>query len=257
MMKRTLLHASWLVSAALGSLPALAGTLPPGGQLSDLASGTNEGAEPQLAGTVVETRNTRFSYEGWFLNSSNGNSEPELGNVTGVVQSSVVLSVDGTYDFYWRIAVSRTSFLPVARFTLEGWAPGTFNANWRSDGQGTVSPAFVSAEGDGTLAWAFGQYLPPSTEIYPGESSFAFFLDTEAHAYGAGGTFSLLSERDSGGSMNIDWGGSSRDYRTFAPVWSGVGRVTEVPEPGTWMLLGAGLAVLVPLGRRRSRRPQR
>jgi len=251
-MNSVAMHAALCAAALLGTLAGGAGAaeLAPGGMVVGPA-GTTLADEPNLAGTVIAARTTRFSYEGWYLDSSNGNTEREYGDVTGVVRSSVVRSVDGSVDFYWRVSVSRGAFLPIAAFTLDGWAPETFNANWRSDGTGRVLPAVVSQEIEGGVNWAFGQYLPPSTEIYPGQRSFSFFLDTDADGYSADGSFSLLSERDSGGSMMINWGGESGDYRTFAPVWSQAPLLAPVPEPGTALLLAAGGLVMVSLQRRR------
>jgi hypothetical protein len=237
---------AWAGSSAADELTA-------GGMVVGPA-GTTAAAEPQLGGKVVARRTSHFSYDGWYLNSSEGNTEALHGNVTGLVQASVLRSADGTLDFYWRVSVSQPSFLPVASFSLAGWAPATYNANWLSDSKGSVVPAFVSQQPTGGVTWAFGQYVPPSSEIYPGQSTFSFFLDTDADSFALAGSFSLLSERDSGGDMMIDWGGSSSAYQTFAPVWTGAGQVVAVPEPGTWALLAAGLAGMVLIRRRSTRR---
>lgn len=196
------------------------GTLIPG------LTGTTVADEPRLAGNVVEDVTTPFSYTGWFQDSSFG-APPVYGDVTGTVRSRVVHSVDGTYDFYWQITVDRTSFLPIANFNLAGLSPATYNANWRRDSRGTVQPAYVSEQESGDITWAFGQYIAPSTEIYPGQQSHLLFLDTDARYYRRStfSFFSLGSERDSGGSMMIQWGGASGEYPTFAP--------STVPEVGS------------------------
>ena len=234
---------------------AQADVLAPNGMVVAPA-GTTLAASPQLAGTVMATRTTPFSFEGWYLDSTNGNTEKLYGNVTGVVQSSVVRADDGTVDFYWQVAVARGAFLPIASLTIDGWAPGTYEANWRSDSVGQVQPAVVSEDPAGVINWAFGQYLPPSAEIYPGQRSYSLFLDTDADGYSLDGSFSLLSERDSGGSMMISWGGNSRDYRGFVPTWSTAATAqpmaVPVPEPASALLAAAGLLGLVAL-----RRPRR
>ena len=201
-------------------------------------------AEPQLAGTVVEDVITPFSYDGWLEDSSMG-SVVTHGNVTGTVQSRVVLSTDGTYDFYWRIHVNDDSFLPVMSFGLTGFPAATYNANWRSDGLGTVPPGEVNQFASG-IHWNFVSFMPPSHQLGRGEDSYFFFLDTDAHAYANTGAFSLESGRDSGGSMQIQWGGSSGSYMTFAP--------SPVPEPASAALLLAGLGGLIAWRRPRESR---
>lgn len=222
----------WLPAAALlAGATAWADPLPPVGTLIGPA-GTTVAAEPQLAGTVVEDVITPFSYDGWRSDSGSGETVVTHGNVTGTVQSRVVLSVDGTYDFYWRIHVDADSFLPVLGFNITGFPAVTYNANWRSDGLGSVQPGEVG-QGPTGIGWGFGVFAPPSHQIYQGEESYFIFLDTQAHGYTHAGQFSLGSGRDSGGSMMINWGGSSGAYATFAPA---------VPEPASAVLLLAGLA---------------
>jgi hypothetical protein len=80
-----------------------------------------------------------------------------------------------------------------------------------------VQPAVIMEQASGEVNWRFGQYIPPSTEVYPGQKSYFLFLDTDARFYSRTAFFSLLSERDSGGSIGIQWGGESGLYPTFAP----------------------------------------
>jgi hypothetical protein len=133
------------------------------------------------------------------------------------VQTRVVLAADGTYDFYWQITVDRRSFLPLARLELTGLAPRMYNVNWRSDSKGSVSPAYVGQQASGDVTWAFGQYVPPSALIYPGQASYHLFLDSDATAY-AQASLSLVSEGDGGGSMLVQWGGASGPLDTFGPT---------------------------------------
>lgn len=232
------LCAAALVSAAAA---AHADTLSSGSAVISPA-GTDLALDPQLAGTIVQDVVTPFRYDGWYRDISGETPVEMHGDVNGSVQSRVVRTDAGTYDFYWRITVDRGAFLPVANFRLGGFGAADYNANWRSDGDGIASPAMVQEGSDGAITWSFGQYLPPSQEINPGQTSFFFFLGTDAHAYAQAGSFSLESERDSGGSMMIDWGGSSGNYATFAPA---------VPEPASLALMLSGVTALVLALRRR------
>lgn len=215
-MKFTL--AQIVLNAALlaAATAAVADTLAPDSAIVGPV-GTTAAAEPQLSGRVVEDVTTPFSYMGSFEDAFSG--RPAIhGEVRGSVRSRVVLSKDGTYDFYWRVTVAGNSFLPVAALNLSGLAPATYNANWRSDDRGSVQPAVIMEQASGEVNWRFGQYVPPSTEVYPGQQSYLLFLDTDARFYARTAFFSLLSERDSGGAIGIRWSGESGLYPTFAPA---------------------------------------
>jgi hypothetical protein len=220
---------------------AWADTLAPGGEILG-PTGTTFAAEPQLGGTVVEDVITPFSYTGWLTDSGGPTPVTTHGTISGSVQSRVVHAVDGTYDFYWKVNVDPGSFLSVLDLEVGGLAPATYNANWRMDGLGMVQPGLISQRSSGGVDWLFG-LVSPSHQLAGGEQSYFLMLDTNAHAYTHTAEFSLGSGRDAGGSMMIDWGGSSANYATFAPA---------VPEPGSVALIGAGLGLLAFLQRRRA-----
>jgi MYXO-CTERM domain-containing protein len=228
------------VAYATGSA-AFADSLAPNGIVVG-PRGTTALADTHLAGTVVEDVVTPFSYVGWFRDSEIEDGYT-TGNVTGSVQSRVVRGLDDTYDFYWRIVVDDTSFLPVLSMHLTGLAPGTYNADFRLDGPGTVQPAFAEQHHNGSVTWAFGEFIPPSTQVFPGLESRFLFLDSTARTYAPSAFLSLESGRDTGGSMMIQWGGESTAYPAFGP--------TPVPEPSAGWLALVGLAALA-LRRRRA-----
>lgn len=209
------LHCMFIVLAAWFTMAA-ADVLAPGGVVA-APPGTTASAEPDLQGKVVENVVTRFSFPGRLTDASTNPPTTVTGDVTGTVQTRVVLAADGTYDFYWQITVDRSSFLPVALLELAGLAPRTYNANWRSDSKGSVSPAYVAQQASGNVTWAFGQYVPPSALIYPGQASYQLFLDSDATAY-AQASLSLVSEEDGAGSMLVQWGGASDPLGTFGPT---------------------------------------
>ena len=222
----------WAIAAACTA--SLAAPLSRGGAIVG-PPGDSAAEQPWLAGTIVEDVITPFSFTGWLTDSSE-ETVTYTGPVTGTVQSRVIHSVDDTYDFYWRISVDDDAFLPVLDFTLYGLPPSTFRAGWRADGPGTVRPAVISQSLSGTVRFAFGQYVPPSTQVRPGEQSRFLFVDSSSHGYTAGASFMLASGRDSGGSMYLQWGGESGRYPTFTPM--------PVPEPSSGGLSLAGLGLL-------------
>jgi hypothetical protein len=252
------MQAAWLapVLAALAGTAA-ADTLTAGGTVVGPTQATL-GSQPQLAGSIVAQSVTPFSYEGWYEDDSQGPNRT-TGTVSGSVESMVVHSTDGSYDFYWRVTVDRGAFLPIANFSIDGFAPGSYNTGWRGNTRaGGVTPALVQEDASGHIDFAFGQYVPPSSEVNPAAHSYWLFLDTNAHGWNGSGSFALESERDSGGDMLIDWGGNSDPFATYAPVWAaahaaGAGPIAPVPEPGTvWLALG-GLGVLGGVLRRQRR----
>jgi hypothetical protein len=222
-------HCVFLALAAWSTIAA-AELLVPGGVVAG-SPGTTASAEPGLQGTVVENVVTRFSFPGQLTDGSTNPPTAVTGDVTGTVQTRVVLAADGTYDFYWQITVDRGSFLPVARLELTDLAARTYNANWRSDSKGSVSPAYVAQQASGNVTWAFGQYVAPSALIYPGQTSYYLFLDSDATAY-ARSSLSLVSEDDGGGSMLVQWGGGSGPLSTFGPA-DGTGASFSAHSPAS------------------------
>jgi hypothetical protein len=209
------LHCIFICLSAWFTMAA-AEVLVPGGVVVG-PPGTTAAAEPGLKGKLVENMVTRFSYSGSLTDSSTNPPTTFTGEVTGRVHTRVVRAADGTYDFYWQITVDRRSFLPVALVEITDLAPRTYNADWRTDGKGSVTPAYVAQQASGDITWAFGQYVPPSSLIYPGLASYFLMLDSDATAY-APATLTLVSDDDGSGSMLVQWGGVSAPLETFGPA---------------------------------------
>lgn len=188
--------------------------------------GTTVAAEPQLAGVVLEDQVQAFSF-------NNGS-----GIVSGTVQSRVVRSsVDGTLDFYWRVISDRSSAGDIGSFRLGNFIAPEYNANWRSDGLGTVAPDSAyrfGAPNVGAVNYIFG-HTQGAPYLTPGSESYFMFLDTTATNYGKTALYDLT---------NPDQSHISTSYETFAPA---------VPEPSGYAMLLLGLAgVGMAAARRRS-----
>lgn len=209
--------------------PAFAGTLIAG---ANALSGTTFAAEPWLAGATVEDERTAFSIP---LSG---------GQLTGTVQSRVLLADDNTYDFYWRIydiAISDTAApTAIRQFRLGefGTAIAGLNGNYRTDGFGDVGPyrAYVFT---GSLD-SYVNFQFEENALGVGDESLFFFLDTEAKNYARTAIFDVTA---------YDGQNSSSSFTTF-----GVSSAPSVPEPATWGMLILGFAAIGGAMRRDSRR---
>src|SRR3954447_18163833 len=166
-MKKLLIATAAVAAMALSATSAGAVILAAGG---NSLGGTTSAAQPQLAGTVVEDVDTAVSIA------------IGVNTLSATVQSRVVLSNDGTYDFYWRIY--DTQFTGEARPPIGAFRPGGFgtpiaglNGDYRTDGLGDVGPdsAYVftgSIDDDVNFGFSGG--------LRPGQESEFFFLDTQS-----------------------------------------------------------------------------
>jgi hypothetical protein len=216
--------------AVFAAMPAQAVTVSAG---ANSLSGTTLALNPQLAGTVVEDEVDAFTYA--------------LGDgiFSGSVQSRVTLSIDGTYDFDWRIfdtSFTGTDGSQLGAFNLSAFGGNTIglDADYRTDGLGAVGPDSARV-GDPLLQAIFGGSLSFvfSDGLAAGSDSKFFFLDTEATNYAKTATLSLsnLGRPIVSGPM----------ITTFAPA-------AAVPEPASWILMLGGMGLVGGLMRRRTGR---
>ena len=178
-------------------------------------------SDPSLAGTIVQDILTPFTM-----------STPS-GLDTGQVQSRVVLAVDGTYDFYWRVFNDPTSAGPIGFLRLGNILTSSYNANYRIDGLGNLAPqtAFLfpsPPNPPGSIDFAFYDVNNPGTQaLEPGKSSLFIFLDTNATNFAKTAILDVAT---------IGTFQSSNVISTFGP--------SAVPEPSTWAMMLLGLAGL-------------
>ena len=158
---------------AAPSLPAV--PLPSG---DTVLSGTTVAARPELAGVVEEDLLIPYSFQGAGF------------SVSGVIQNRVVRSVDGTLDFYWRIISDASSTGEITAFRVGGFGGFALDGDFRLDGVGSVGPDTARNFGGGFVNFLF------SNGVSAGESSFFFFLDTQATAFSNTGSSDLLCAPD-------------------------------------------------------------
>lgn len=179
--------------------------------------GTTLGARPELQGLVLEDVVSPFSI-----------ATPD-GSIFGTVQSRVVREdVSGTLDFYWRVIVDPNSAGSVGSFRLGQFYTGTYDADWRIDGAGSVSPqgAFLFST-PGFVNFEFGGVMGlPGNGLTPGAESYFMFLRTDATVYS-----DALMDLTNMGQTSI-----SDAYSTFGP------RYCVCPDGASTLLL-AGLAL--------------
>jgi hypothetical protein len=214
----TIAVAAGLSLAAAGSSAV---NLPEG--ITTPLPGTTLAASPQLAGVVLEDEVQAYSFT------------TLSGTLSGTVQSRVVRSsVDGTLDFYWRVISDGASTGSLSAFRLGEFHAPEYNANWRLDGPGSAAPAVAFHFAGAMSSYVNFEFVsgPAGNTMTPGTGSYFMFLDTSALNYARSGIYDVTGE-----------GNLSNLYTTFAPA---------VPEPATYSLLLAGLAVVgVAANRRR------
>ncbi len=208
------------VAAFLSVAPARAVLLGPGD--SAVLPGTTSAAEPHLASVVQVDELIPFSFVGDDLG----------GLITGTVQQRVVLAIDGTIDFYWRVLLDSASSGALGSFRIGDFVSPEYDVDYRIDGLGDSGPSDAhrfTAPFESFVNFNF------SGGLQPGDSSFFFFLDTSATAYAKTAIFDVT---------NVGQTHISDEFAAYSPA--------AVPEPSTIVLMGLGAVGLL---RRRAAAP--
>jgi hypothetical protein len=163
---------------------ALAVTVAPGTTVS--LPGTTVAADPSLAGTVLVDVLDNFS-----LPATQGVG---AATISGVVQERVVQETgSGDLDFYWRIydvTGGSLGFLRIGNFNSS-----VFDANYRTDGLGSVGPTSISRFSGSLSSYANFNFENASGDTLPagGDGSYFFFLHTTATQYAQNAVFDIAS----------------------------------------------------------------
>ena len=195
-----------------------------------LLPGLSAAEFPTLAGTVVEDLVTPFSYATTLTFPT---PRPLTGTMSGTVQSQVVKSIDGSFDFYWRITANADSVGLIQRFDIQSFfftgASHVGLAKRRAERHAAVARRRRRRHRKGKLVLVRRRW---ATDSFSTASSALFFVDTDAKFYAKTASFSLDSNF---ATTQGESRGESGLYATFAPA---------VPEPETYALMLAGLALL-------------
>jgi hypothetical protein len=187
---------------------------------------------------------------GTFLNGSTtnvtGRNAQETVLYTGFLTAAVYRNLVGSLDFYYQFFNSSSSPDSISRITMNSFAGfttdiGYTNENFDQDGNSLANfrgsrsnqvPLVGERVSDATVGFNFGagSFLP---KINPNEYSSTLVIRTNATNYGIGST-SIIN-------------GAVANVATFAPTAG-----SNVPEPATYALMGAGLVALGLLRRNRA-----
>lgn len=188
---------------------------------------------------------------GTLLASLSTNWVSTLGTSSGVLRSAVYQEAGGTLDFYYQVSDNTTApncggagqpaCDPLSRETDTDFSGWLTSVGFRTDGaslpssifvNGTVAPVTADRNSVGNVV-GFSYNPPDSAKIQPGQTGFVLVISTNATNYKPG--FASV----------IDGGVTT--VAAFQPA-------PGVPEPATFLLIGAGFVAIGSLRRLQVRR---
>jgi len=210
---------------SIGPTSAFGNTIDASGCVGGLCAGTLD-VFSNLPGTQLDWTSVQFTaYDAQGAALYNG-----------VLRTAVYKNASNFLDFYYQFANSGSSLDSVGRLTMTNFGSfitdvGYRSDNWDGAGQfetGTQNALSADRSGSGgTIGFGFGSSL---ARIDPGEISATLVVRTNATAYTAG---SVTTQN-----------GAVYTTASFAPT------TAAVPEPGTYVLISAGLIGLAAFRRR-------
>lgn len=156
------------------------------------------------------------------------------GTTSGTLTSAVYRNSTGTLDFYYQVASSANSATAIARETDTNFQGFQVSTGFRTDAvgpfvAGTVTP--ITADSNLSVTVVGFSFNPPdSNKIGAGLTSDILVISTNATNFVAGNA------------SVID--GGTQTVAAFQPT-------AGVPEPGTMLLMGAGMLGLAFINRKR------
>ncbi len=211
---------------SLGSTAGFADVIGANGCVGGLCAGTLD-VFSNLPGSLLDSNSVTFT----------AYDAQNVAKYSGVIRTAVYRNAMNTLDFYYQFSNRSWSPDSVGRLTMTNFAGFTTDVGYRMDnfdGAGiftSASQAALSADRSstgGTVGFGFGV---GSGQINPGETSGTLVIRTNAVNYTLG---SVTTQN-----------GAVYTASAFAPTGS------NIPEPGTYLMMGFGLIGMAALRRRK------
>jgi len=209
----------FLIIILLSGATQVYATMVRAGESVVLPFGTSYAIRPELGGVILEDRTLHFSL-------------PNM--VSGWIEETVMReSSSGTLDFYYKIHSDVTSVYSISQVDFVNYVGFSTDVDWRNDLLASIRPYSAAKSSDGHLvSFTWGHIYPdrlPLLDIHGGETTFFFFIKTDATNYNSNGSVTVYSE-----GLMQQW--YSTSLNTFMPI----SVVTNPPGAPTNVIATAG-----------------